>query len=123
MKNINSLMVNRLFSMRTMITSRAYYSAIMNVVTNEFIMDTPYNFFSYIHEMNTVEPSKIIHQIDSVFLWGMAAYVCWNFMMNEPKDKARELYTFVDYNAIDRDIKIILFTFIFVFGKNIESAI
>jgi hypothetical protein len=106
-----------------MITSRAYYSAAMNVVTNEFIMDTPYNIFSYIHEINTVEPSKIIHQIDAVFLWGMAAFFCWNFMMNEPKDKARQLYTFVDYKAIDRDIKIILFAFIFVFCKNIESAV
>ena len=124
MKDINSLLTKRVFNMRHMITSRAYYSAIMNVFTNEFIMDTPYNLFSYIHEMNTSsDPSKIIHEIDSIFLWGIAAFICWKFMMNEPTDNTRKLYEFVDYKTIDRDIKIILFSFIFVFWKNIESAI
>ena len=35
----------------------------------------------------------------------------------------KEVNEFVDYKTIDRDIKIILFSFIFVFWKNIESAI
>jgi hypothetical protein len=140
MKNIINFSKLKIFSIKDILTTRVYFSSIVNTISNEFIKEGPSNIFQTIETdnnnsnnnndiytiilHNNYENSKIIitHNFNNIIILLLIIIFYINIKNKNNNNNLKKLDNFIEYYKIKHKINIILTIFIFIFVKNIENV-
>ena len=126
MKNLIESNKFKIFSIKDILTTKAYFSSIINIISKEFIKESPYNIIQSIENNNSNNNSNnniiLFHNIDNIIILLLIGIICINIKNNENNNNIKRLDNFIEYYKIKKKINILISIFIFIFIKNINNV-
>ena len=128
-----------IFSLKDILTTRAYLSSIFNTITNEFIYDGPFTIIQSIENnneniysiavyhkdhSNKIVTSHHLDNIEHIILLILFGLFCMSLKYNQTNynNNIKRLDNFIEYYEIKKKMNILFTVFIFIFMKNINNA-
>lgn len=134
------ILTNQQFkSFKNVLITRAYYSSALNSLSNELLLDAPYNIFTTLYDSGDYlkySPKELfkseritlfMHNIDNLLLWFGICTFCIGISLIENKYKniksIENLYHFIDYKKIRKQTTQFIFILSFILSRNVSNAI
>jgi hypothetical protein len=110
-------------SLKNMLSTRLYYSSIMDSFTNEIIQDEPYTIIQSF-QVNSDTHLHHAHNIPNIIILISVVIVCivYKYRHIDTMDKLKRLDNFIEYYSIRKKINILLTIMSILFIKNVENA-
>jgi len=119
---------NKLVSLKNIIVSRAYSSAVFKTMSDEFITEAPYNYGSLFFQDS--DPSSSVEKlpldkIECIVIWAFLGGCYCSYVVYQINNvqKLQKIKKMVDYDEIQKQIKVIIFVTLFLLFKNVPNAI
>ena len=96
MKNLIESNKFKIFSIKDILTTKAYFSSIINIISKEFIQESPYNIIQSIENYNSNNNIILFHSIDNIIILLLVGIICINIKNNE-NNNIKRLDNFIEY--------------------------
>lgn len=120
---------NKLVSLKNIVITRAYSSAAFKTMSDEFLMEAPYNYGSLFFQDSEPTTSSIektqLDKIECIVIWTFLGGVYCGYLIYQMHNasKIQKIQKMVNYDEIQKQINIIIFVTLFLLFKNVPNAI
>lgn len=120
---------NKLVSLKNIVVTRAYYSAAFKTMSDEFVVEAPYNYGNLFFQDSEPSTSSIekfpLDKIECIVIWTVLGGVYCSYIMYQMHNaqKIQKIKKMVNYDEIQKQINVIIFVTLFLLFKNVPNAI
>lgn len=121
--------LNKLVSLKNIIATRAYSSAVFKTMSDEFIIEAPYNYSNLFFQDSETTTSSIekaqLDKIECIVIWTVLGGVYCSYIIYQMHnaEKIKKIKEMVNYDEIQKQINVIIFVTLFLLFKNVPNAI
>lgn len=121
--------LNKLVSLKNIIATRAYSSAVFKTMSDEFLIEAPYNYSNLFFQDSEPTTSSIekaqLDKIECIVIWTVLGGVYCSYIIYQMHnaEKIQKIKEMVNYDEIQKQINVIIFVTLFLLFKNVPNAI
>lgn len=121
--------LNKLVSLKNIVITRAYSSAAFKTMSDEFIIEAPYNYSNLFFQDSEPTTSSIekaqLDKIECIVIWTVLGGVYCGYIIYQMHnaEKIQKIKEMVNYHEIQKQINVIIFVTLFLLFKNVPNAI